>query len=98
MSKQSILTLTPDYNRPADADGFRTELVRSRWIIEDVKSGQIKVGDPVFLYFDPEGEESLEYEAGYGITGTIQRLEIRAPKFDAQGTEYAWVTYSDDFD
>lgn len=95
MTKRSILVLTPDYNTPPRGkDGARIDIVHSPYIIEDFNEGRIKIGDPVFLYFDPSGDNGHEYWEGYGIGGTITDLYVK----NLRGEDILFVEYKDDFD
>ena len=72
-----VFVTTPDFNMPGIMQGTRSDIIRSKWVIEDYEAGNIREGDPVVGYFDPEGESHFEYEAGWALTGTIAKLELR---------------------
>jgi len=90
-----MLVITPDYNSPRDPDGGRTEIVRSRYIVESVENGDISVGDSIFIYFDPEGTPDFEYEAGWGATGTI--ISVYTKEIPENNEKITVIRFRDDY-
>lgn len=95
MTNRPIFTILVDYNTPSSEDGTRLEPIFSEVIVEEVRKGEIKAGDPIFIYFDPEGDASYFAEAGWGITGTI--ISVTLKTVVGHDGEIAMIEYKDDF-
>lgn len=88
--KKSILVVPDDFNSPSDTDGLRRVAVFDLLLQEEVISGGVRTGDPIFAFFDPYGELG----EGYGIGGTVVSCTIT---HNAEGERWVWITYRDDF-
>ena len=95
---ETIFTISADFNSPPEADGTRTDIVFSKWIVDSYKDGHyadsIAPGKPIIVYFDPEGDK-YPYEAGWSVMGTILDVEVRPSKYTPNEGDLLWIHYQE---